>query len=472
MRASSNRQDVSLALSAAMLVSSNASAQEVTCKREHADLELASDALIKCLQQDAACAAERESVESARNRADECDQNVWDEFKRVESTRPPLSAYELGWQTGARADVQSWERGAFWAGCLGGPPGCVVATGAAAATHEGPAFLPPEFTEKERRDFAAGYADRLRQKRLEASVRKGTQGTLGLLWIPLGVGVIVAGSCTFGSCPTFGIQLGHGRAFRIEEEPVLPELVSLAVREERRDAREAGAAWLNAARSEAASVPAFRRLAAELAIVGAPQELVARTLVAAADEERHAALCFRAASALTGKEYLALPMPRESRWKHPTPDAFATIAREAWTDGCLSEGTAALVTEEASRTSRVKWARELNGVLAFEEARHAELAWSILEWCWRTREPAAASVIESAAIGALDDAPAAEADDDERRWFGQPSVAEWSRARERVASRNIKRVRRLIANYSSNQYLPGSVTDPLPDRSCPSKGKP
>jgi hypothetical protein len=45
--------------------------------------------------------------------------------------------------------------------------------------------------------------------------------------------------------------------------------------------------WARAARHEAMSAPAFRDLAAELAVLGAPDELVSAALDAARDEVRH-----------------------------------------------------------------------------------------------------------------------------------------------------------------------------------------
>lgn len=443
MRPSTPR-DVSFALTAGMLLSTGAHAKDTSCDAERADLAIAEENLIHCLQEDPECFGERETLKSAKARVEECDGRVGFEAELAKS--PVESAYELGWQTGGRASVDSWERGAFWAGCLGGPPGCVVATGAAAATHETPSFMtvPEGMSENDRRDFERGFADRLRQKRVEASARKGTQGVLGLLWIPLGIAAIAAGECALDDCPSIGLQFPSGRAFRIDGQAVLPKIVSFAPPGKARQTGNAGAAWLEAARSEAASVPAFRRLAEELAILDAPATLVARARLAARQEARHAALSFHAAASLTGKEYLSMPLPRPARWISRSPEALVTVAREAWVDGCLSEGTAALVTERASRDSRARWAQEVNGVLAREEAEHAELAWDVLEWCWRNADPAAAAVIENLAVEAPEDA-LADQDDDERHWFGQPTRAGWTAARDAVRTQSRRRLRNLTA---------------------------
>jgi hypothetical protein len=144
-------------------------------------------------------------------------------------------------------------------------------------------------------------------------------------------------------------------------------------------------AWLADARAEAASVPAFRALAAELAAAGAPDALVARALGAAREELGHAAAC-GAIAAKVGAASVTLTLPAV-----PARDAAADratwtrIALESWTDGCLGEGAAAAWTAAAARRARGVSIDGLAlapaaGTIAADEARHGALAWDVLAW--------------------------------------------------------------------------------------------
>ena len=133
-----------------------------------------------------------------------------------------------------------------------------------------------------------------------------------------------------------------------------------------------------AAQLEASSVWTFLRLAAELAAVGAPDALIAAALDAADDEVRHAELCARAAGGLA---LAALPPgTARPRFTHRSPLALATLAREAWLEGCLNEGAAAAEASNASSEATIPTTRAMLAAIATDEARHAELAWDVLAW--------------------------------------------------------------------------------------------
>lgn len=135
--------------------------------------------------------------------------------------------------------------------------------------------------------------------------------------------------------------------------------------------------FVRAARYEASSVWTFLRLAAELAAVGAPRELIAAALDAADDEVRHAELCAEAAG---GARLAALPSAvAQPRFTTRSPHALALLAHEAWRDGCLNEGTAAREAAFTAGEACSEVASTL-ATIARDEAGHAALAWAVLEW--------------------------------------------------------------------------------------------
>jgi hypothetical protein len=135
----------------------------------------------------------------------------------------------------------------------------------------------------------------------------------------------------------------------------------------------AGAWLVELARLEAASVPAFDRLARELAHHQAPAELVRGALCAKQDEIRHA----RIASRLARREG-AEPAP---------PEAFeldvrslVDVAVENAVEGCIAETTAAALAAFQARNARDVEVRRAMAGIHRDEARHAVLAWDVLAW--------------------------------------------------------------------------------------------
>jgi hypothetical protein len=133
-----------------------------------------------------------------------------------------------------------------------------------------------------------------------------------------------------------------------------------------------GAELARMAELEAASVPAFERLARELAHHGAPAALVGRAQAAMRDEIRHARV-IRALACRFGcaPRTIAVPaLPCRS---------LLEIARENAIEGCVREAFGALIaTFQAERASP-----ELRGVfaaIARDERRHAELAEAVEAW--------------------------------------------------------------------------------------------
>lgn len=232
--------------------------------------------------------------------------------------------------------------------------------------------------------------------------------------------------------------LGSGRRLRDGESAVLPAVATLG--EDDALAR----AWIEDARAEYASIWAFERMARELAAAGAPAGLIVEARRAADDEARHTDLCAR----MAGSPFWLLPIDdgyREPRWARGSRDALAILAREAWLDGCLGEGIAAAQAASAARSAQAA-AADMQSAIAADERRHAELAWSILEWTWReggarTRDAIAEAIAVEPDL-AVADAP--DADEDLLAAGGRLAADAARAATERETAQALERVRRLV----------------------------
>jgi hypothetical protein len=133
-------------------------------------------------------------------------------------------------------------------------------------------------------------------------------------------------------------------------------------------------AWLaRAAELEAAAVPAFERLAAELAALGAPAELVADARAAADDERRHV----RAMTALA-RRYGAEPVPR------PVADlplrSLRDVALDNAVEGCVREAWGAVLGTWQARTATDPVVRAVLTRVADDEVGHAALSARVAAW--------------------------------------------------------------------------------------------
>lgn len=124
---------------------------------------------------------------------------------------------------------------------------------------------------------------------------------------------------------------------------------------------------------EAASVPAFERLAAELREHHAPAELIAAALRAAVDEARHADRLGAIATRLGGR-----PSPVELAPPHPR--SLVALALENAVEGCVGETWAALLAAHQARAAEDPEIRACMAEVAADEAAHADLAWAIDAW--------------------------------------------------------------------------------------------
>lgn len=146
---------------------------------------------------------------------------------------------------------------------------------------------------------------------------------------------------------------------------------------------------------EAASIPAFARLARELAHHGAPAALVARARAAMRDEIRHARvlgeLARRAGCAPRSLDLPALPIR--------TLDG---IARENAVEGCVHEAFGALVATFQAECAALP-VRGVFAQIAVDEQRHAALAEDVHAWLASRLEPASLAAVDAARAHAESD---------------------------------------------------------------------
>lgn len=194
-------------------------------------------------------------------------------------------------------------------------------------------------------------------------------------------------------------QAIDGRPLLHDGHAVLPAIVNGHAWSEQRlevgpaDARSTAAAatyWLEAARTEHASVAAFSRVCLELLSVGAPPHLLEGCHHAALDEIRHARLALSVARAFGDDSWDLGPLCEvPSR-----PRTLREIAVDALVEGCIGEGTAAARAHVAADRARGPVAAVLR-TIAEDETRHGALAWAIVRWAV-LRDPSLADALQHA----------------------------------------------------------------------------
>lgn len=149
------------------------------------------------------------------------------------------------------------------------------------------------------------------------------------------------------------------------------------------------AAWFAAhAHLERASVAAFTELATWLQRRGAPDELRARCLAAAADEVVHA----DALEALALREGAEVLPPGAD----PVPDDLFTVALHNAVEGCISEAFAAMLATWQAEHAAAPALRALFTTISADELRHGQLAWDLHAWLWDQLTPAEQQAVAQA----------------------------------------------------------------------------
>ncbi|WP_257457009.1 hypothetical protein [Archangium lipolyticum] len=155
-----------------------------------------------------------------------------------------------------------------------------------------------------------------------------------------------------------------------------------------------GALFASMAHLEAASVPAFERLARELEAQGAPARLVRAARRAAADEVRHA----RAMGTLAERHGAPVPAVEVEPFQ---PRSLERLALENAVEGCVRETFGALLAGWQARCAGDARVRQSLAHIAPDELRHAELSWEIDAWVLSRLDEAARRRIHEARREAL-----------------------------------------------------------------------
>ena len=156
-----------------------------------------------------------------------------------------------------------------------------------------------------------------------------------------------------------------------------------------------GRYFASAAYLEAASVPAFRQLATELAVFGAPEQLRLAAERAMRDEIRHA----RVMTKLARQHGAHVPVVRIRRVGARSLEAFA---RENAIEGCVKETYGAAIALHQADHANDLVLRTTMRAIARDELRHAELAWQVDRWARMQLAPRASARICSTRLRAAD----------------------------------------------------------------------
>jgi hypothetical protein len=178
-------------------------------------------------------------------------------------------------------------------------------------------------------------------------------------------------------------------------------------------------AWLEeVGRLEAASVPAFERLARELSFHDAPRSLVRRARRAMRDEVVHT----RMVAALARRHGASVRPARVRRMKER---ALEAIAIENAVEGCVHETLGAIVAVHQAQAAQDPKLRAAFVRIARDETRHAELAWDVLDWSLARIDPKARDGVGAslrAAAARLDPSTIAAQSEEQARSLGLPRI--------------------------------------------------
>jgi hypothetical protein len=172
--------------------------------------------------------------------------------------------------------------------------------------------------------------------------------------------------------------------------------------------------WMEAGAAEHASIASFARHSLQLMAIGAPPGLVVDTHMAGMDEIKHAKMCYGLARAYSGENVAPgkLEISGAITADDQTMDGvLSSVIRE----GCLGETSAAFEANMAAAGATDPVVKTVLTTIAADEARHAQLGWSFVQWYLSEQGNEGVKVVQalfahhldtfSAAFGA--DAPAA-----------------------------------------------------------------
>ncbi len=174
-----------------------------------------------------------------------------------------------------------------------------------------------------------------------------------------------------------------------------PEGMRIVGRGDAIDHDDIGCQLSEMAELEAASVPAFERLARELAFHGAPDRLVRQARAAMRDEVRHARV-MRGLATRYGQ------VPREIEVPPLPVRSLPAIARENAIEGCVREAYGALVATYQAECAAPELRAAFRAIAA-DERRHAALAEDVHAWITGALDGAAQAELAGARLGAKRD---------------------------------------------------------------------
>jgi hypothetical protein len=203
-------------------------------------------------------------------------------------------------------------------------------------------------------------------------------------------------SCEVEQVPETYADGGTGTGTRVRCHYISPAgcatdgRVPEGLQEARVEARCAlGAHFAEMAWLEAASVPAFLRLADELKAHGAPEALIRAARRSAGDEVRHT----RAAGELARRHGASVPeVELEPFSERSLEEMLLENARE----GCVRETYGAVVAAWQAQHAQDAQVREELRRIAADELRHSELAWAVADWAAERLTPEAQQRVRDA----------------------------------------------------------------------------
>lgn len=248
---------------------------------------------------------------------------------------------------------------------------------------------------------------------------------------------------------TWGVEgrpLRHGADF--VQAPVFSGLPSSQPLRREEEALKATAS--DSAAAEAASIPSFLRLAAELAEADAPADLVRRARGAACEEVNHAELALVETQRWARSPQLVPVLRAQPRPSSTRREALSRLASESWLDGCLNEGVAAAHAAASARLATDPEVQRTRRRIAHDEAGHAELAWDVLEWAMREGPPAVRDRVAASIDQSPEPVPADDASLDVE-WLerhGRVSAKTRANVTEAQLTASRKRLKRLLDRVS------------------------
>ncbi|MEW6430225.1 MAG: ferritin-like domain-containing protein [Myxococcota bacterium] len=144
-----------------------------------------------------------------------------------------------------------------------------------------------------------------------------------------------------------------------------------------------------AAHLEAASVHAFERLRAELALHGAGDALEGAAVLSAVEEVQHAHVTARLAERFGAAVEPPRVMPKPLR-------SLLEVALDNAVEGCVRETYGALVAHHQAAHAADAEIREVMTRIAGDETRHAELSWDIAAWAQTRLSPSERAQVRQA----------------------------------------------------------------------------